>query len=356
MVMLTDRADIITNWIERHGGFFFILLAALYSLLFFPIWKPVLLGFLFASASGPLQSRLRRLLRSRRAPVAFGILVGVTLLVSGLVALLAVKTYLTLFQAFEKSDSIEQWSQTLIGLRNTVMVWLQERGILTSIDVHDQIDRVTTSVLEYARNFLLTGARNVLSATPQIVLNFTIFIMAFAAFLLMGLRVFASTATVLGFEGDFDRALNRFEKICALSLGSVILTGLVQATIVTTGALICSYGNYFLIFAATFIFALVPMMGGGVLPFVLGLIAFMQGDSNSGIILLVTGGISGLSDNVLKAWLFSKASATNPLISLISLIGGILLIGFAGLFVAPVIEQLLMAELRHRREAQVAGQ
>lgn len=332
-----------------------MLLVALYSLLFLPIWKPVLLGFLFASASGPLQSRLRRMLRSRRAPVAFGVLVVVTVLIAGLVTLLGVKAYFTLFQAFEKTDSIEQWSQTLIGLRDAVMVWLQERDILTSVDVYDHIDKITTSALDFARNFLLTGARNVLSATPQIILNFTIFIMAFTAFLLMGSRSFTSAAGVLGFRGDLDLAFNRFEKICALSLGSVILTGLVQATIVTIGALICSYGNYFLIFAATFILAMVPMMGGGVLPFVLGIVAFLQGDSNHGIILLVTGGVSGLSDNVLKAWLFSKASATNPLISLISLIGGVLLIGFAGLFVAPVVEQLLMAELRRRREAQVAG-
>ncbi len=58
--------------------------------------------------------------------------------------------------------------------------------------------------------------------------------------------------------------------------------------------------------------------------------------------MVVTAVIVGISDNVLRAWLFSRAAESNPAISIITLLGGIALFGFPGLFIAPVIEQLVM--------------
>jgi predicted PurR-regulated permease PerM len=268
---------------------------------------------------------------------------------------LAVKIYTTLFQAFENTDSLGDWTQKLQVFRDQILTWLQEHDILTSVDMHKHIDRMTNSALTYVRDMLLGLARDFLASTPEVILNFFIFILAFAAFLLMGSRAFVSTANVLGIEGNHNEQFARFEKVCALSLGSVLMTGLVQATIVVIGALICGLGNYFIIFAVTFIFSMIPVLGGGVLPFVLAVIMFFQGETSNGIVLLITSGIAGTSDNILKAWLFSKAAETNPAISLISLIGGIALFGFPGLFIAPTVEQLVMAEYHRRRQLQARG-
>ncbi len=358
----TARAGTITTkslrdreWLQRHGGFIFMILLVLYALLFRPFWKPMILGFLFASASGPLQARLNRALHSRRKPVAYGILAVITLSTVGLLVLIGVQIYYTLFQAFDNGDVVGAWSKTLIGARDKILGWLQEQDILTSVDLNKQIGRATGAAVTYIRDLALIGTSDFLAATPEILLNFFVFMMAFAAFLLMGSRTFITTANVLGIEGNHEQQFRRFEKICALSLGSVLLTGLLQATLVTIGARVCSLGNYFLIFAATFILSMIPFAGGGLLPFVLAVISIIQGDAASGTILLVTAGVAVVSENFLKAFLFSKAAATNPLISMISLIGGVTLMGFAGLFIAPVIEQLVMAEFHRRREAQSAG-
>jgi predicted PurR-regulated permease PerM len=77
----------------------------------------------------------------------------------------------------------------------------------------------------------------------------------------------------------------------------------------------------------------------------LAVVSFATGSTSHGIILLVTSLIAGTSDNILRAWLFSKAANTNPVVSLLALLGGISLFGFPGLFLAPIVEQLVMTYL-----------
>ena len=106
---------------------------------------------------------------------------------------------------------------------------------------------------------------------------------------------------------------------------------------------VAGYDALFAIFIMAFIFSLIPVIGAGAVPVILGLLALLDGSTAEVITMLVTAIIVGTSDNVLRAWLFSRAAHIHPVISLISLLGAIKVFGFVGIFVAPVLEQLVMA-------------
>jgi predicted PurR-regulated permease PerM len=330
-------------------GFTFLILVGLYVMLFLPFWKPVILGFLFACACGPLERRLREHLHtSNRRPVAYAVLAISTLIVGVVIAVLVVQIYSILYQLFDNKEELSALTQRLSGAHDAIWNWLESKNLVFSEQWQRQLDKIVGTTLISLRDILIERAQMFFAATPVILLNMFIFVLAFSAFLLMGARAFVSAASTFGIEGDHAQQFHRFERVCFVSLGSVILVGMMQASIVTIGARICGTGSYFLVFALTFIGSMIPITGAGIVPVGFLLFNLIQGDTFSSVVFGITAGITGVADNVLKAWLFSKASKTNPVVSMISLLGGVSLMGFAGLFIAPTVEQLVMAEF-HRR-------
>ncbi len=335
---------------RRPLGTGFVILIFLYLMLFIPFWKPVVLGVLFAAACGPLERRLREVLHSRRKPVAYGVLATVSIVASVLLVIIGVQTYALLFEAFGDTNMISNLGQRFAELRGQIWARLESYELFVSMEWHKQLERIINSTLVSTRDTLLAGASAFFAATPEILLNLFIFTLAFAAFLLMGSKPYLAVAQLLSFNGDSAEQFRRFERVCFISLGSVLLTGVLQSSIVVVGAWICGLSNYFLIFAVTFIFSMIPLLGAGLVAAAFALVALFQGDMFVALTMGITAGVTGVADNLLKAWLFSKAAKTNAVISLISLLGGIALLGFAGLFIAPTIEQLVMAEY-HRRKS-----
>jgi predicted PurR-regulated permease PerM len=155
-------------------------------------------------------------------------------------------------------------------------------------------------------------------------------------------RIWSNVTQALRLGSTGKEHFQRFEKICGLALGSVLLTAFLQSCLVVVGALIAGFGNLVMIFALSFFLAMIPVIGAGAVPLGLTALSFLQGDATAGIIMLVTSVIVSVSDNILRAWLFSRAAKSNAAISIITLIGGVTLFGFPGLFIAPVLEQLVM--------------
>ncbi len=311
----------------------------------------MIMGFLFASACGPLEQMLRSTLRTEKKALSYLALSGIVVALAVLVVVFSVQMYSLIYQAFDSSSSLISLTDKVDSVRAAAWGWLESFDLFNSAEWRDHIDKIINSVIQSSQNGLLEVARGFITSTPQIVLSLFIFALAFMAFLMMGSKVFISTADALGFKGDHSELFNRFERICFLSLGSVILTGAVQASIMTLGARIAGEGSYFLIFVATFLFSMIPLLGAGFVGVVFTVVAIVQGQTDIAIIMGITTIITGGIENILKAWLFSKASKTNPIISIISLLGGIALFGFVGLFLAPTIEQLVMSEFRRRNSA-----
>lgn len=318
---------------------------AAYLILFAPFWKPVVLGFLLASASQPLVRRVRARWPGHPQWAAWGIWGALTLLLLGVVAAVGWNGYALASQIMNDPSSIAGYGERLHAIKSAILGWLGELPVLESGGALRQIEQSLDAAAVSARDAALAFGRTALVETPVFLLDVFVFFVAWAAFLLVGPNAVRVIRWFTRDQVEAERRYYDFEETCWLSLGSVFLTAAVQAVIITVGASISGFGSLMLIGIVTFVFAMIPVLGAGVAGTLLAIGAFAEGNGSGGAIMLAFAAFAGITDNVMVAYLFSRAARNNPLISLISFLGGIALFGFAGLFIAPVLEQLVMREL-----------
>lgn len=147
-------------------------------------------------------------------------------------------------------------------------------------------------------------------------------------------------------EANGDRFVKMVKVSCREVFFSNILTGVLQACVVSLGALIFGVGDFFLVFFITFIVSFIPILGAGPVAAVLGIVLFIEGRIGAGIGMMVVAVVSGLSDNIIRPYLASLGEVeVHPLIGLLSVIGGVVMLGLPGLFVGPLAASLVFGAL-----------
>lgn len=140
-----------------------------------------------------------------------------------------------------------------------------------------------------------------------------------------------------------ERFISMVKTCCQVVFISNIVTGILQALIVSTGSLIFGVGEFFVVFFITFVFSFIPVIGAGPVAIVLALMCFFDNATGSGIGLLVVAAIAGLSDNLLRPYLSSRGDVeVHPFLGFMAVIGGVIVFGLAGLFIGPLIASMTM--------------
>jgi predicted PurR-regulated permease PerM len=193
-----------------------------------------------------------------------------------------------------------------------------------------------------AAAWLLNLTTEMMSQLPQIVLGIFIFTAALYYFLTQSRSI---RKTILDFDlllpAQLDRIIFVVQKSSYVTLITTAVIGSVQASIVGLAAWFCGYHEFFLVLLLTFFMSLIPVIGAAPMAFILSALSFMQGDISSGIAMLITGVIAGSIDNILKPMMVSAQDEDiHPVISLVAVIGAVMIYGFPGLLLGPVLTQL----------------
>lgn len=341
------RQRLMPKWLSPM---FFVFL--LYAVFFLPFWKPLLLGFLFACALAPVVRFLRSRFNSGRKATSLYLITGLIGLLLVAIAFGGIRIYGIIYEQLKNPDALTSQLDQASSVRVQLVEWLKKLPFVSDSQINQQLDSALTSIGSRARELAAAGAAAFVVKTPQILMNLLIFITAMGVFSVWGGTKWTFLAKFLGRENPADcDDFIRFEKICSISIGSIFLTGLLQAAIVAIG---CAFTGYpvFLSFLIAFILSLIPVVGAASVPVFLAILSYATGETSGAIIMAVTALIAGSSDNVIRAYLFSRAANTNPIVSLFALLGGISLFGFTGLFLAPVVEQLVMSYLQRHESVK----
>lgn len=318
-------------------------LGAVYIGLYLPFWKAILLGWIFALAFTPGLDRVRKRLELPRVKSAYGLVGTFVTFVIVLLSFITVHVYSTIVRVLKEPGTAASLTDKWGVIREKIMVWLTNTRILPSAQIRAQIETTLGTIADQAKETLAAAGQMMVTGLPGALLQTVIFFLAFGVFLVGGRGIWHRLSSRLGLSAAAHEKYKEFEHICARSLGSIFLVGFIQSVLTVFGAAIGGYEAWFAVFIITFIFSMIPVVGAGVVPVVLSLLSLLDGNSAAAIILLVTAVIVSSSDNVLRAYLFSRAAKIHPVISLISLLGALQVFGFVGVFVAPVLEQLVMA-------------
>ncbi len=202
-------------------------------------------------------------------------------------------------------------------------------------------------VLLYGKDYLSQSLSSFLSDLPLI------FMMGFITVLSVYFFLHQSEKIRALFDRYFYFPIERGDKfihVLSVSCREVffanILTGLLQATIVSIGAFIFNVGDFFLIFFITFVVSFIPVIGAAPIAAILSMLCFMDSEMGAGVGMLVIAAVSGISDNLIRPYLGSIGEVhVPPFIGFLAVIGGVIMFGIPGLFIGPLIASLIFGAL-----------
>lgn len=196
-------------------------------------------------------------------------------------------------------------------------------------------------------HFIFNIFSNLLGQIPDLVLFTLIMILSIYFFLFYEIEIRQLYERYFGFQNENGKKFLQVLKSSSREVFlSNVLTGILQASVVTIGAAVFQMGEWFLIFFVTFIASFIPVIGAGPVAFLISLYSFAVGDNVAGIGMLVISVVSGTADNIIRPYLASLGEVEVPgIISFLAVIGGVITMGLPGLFLGPLIASLVFGAL-----------
>ncbi len=318
--------------IDKHQTFRYILIALIFlffSLMFVPFVTPLIFAILFSFALDPIVSKYGIKKSKRKVPTLFILLFSLLIifLPIGFVShRLVIKLTEVARQGFQHTHIYNQATVIL----NKISYF--------GIPLSDLPNKIGTWALGFSTNFV--------SKMPEFFMGLFVFSLALY-FLLTESKKIKKDALQLDLmdENELNRLINIVQKSSYNTIVIAAIVGGVQALIVATGGWFFSYKEFLILFFVTFFCSFIPFVGAGTVAALLAFFSFMQEDYTGTIGMAVICLVAGSIDNILKPILLSNSASdqeTNPIISLLAIIGGVIVYGAPGLLIGPILTQLVL--------------
>ncbi|MEX0611070.1 MAG: AI-2E family transporter [Pirellulales bacterium] len=266
-------------------------------------------------------------------------------------------TWLT-WNAYLESAHAVEWLQGTHGQA------LTKQGFLW---INRTVERVTdrpfqtpepkellTRTTEYLGPFLLAGVQTILG----MILGLVIMVIALYFFLADGPAMIKTFMQLSPLEEEHElELLARFGQISRSVVVATLLSAVAQGVAAGIGYyfMLPSEAPIFLLTALTMVLAIVPFIGaaGVWVPVCIGLLLLGSGDGQQpgsnwpsvlGFAAYCAVVVSGL-DNVIKPYVLHGQANLHPLLALLSILGGVKVLGPVGILVGPMLVSFLQALL-----------
>ncbi len=337
------------RWLEQYLLIFLIFI--LFCVVIFPLASPIALGFLLAAPCYPLYRKLtdlcgrRRVLSATLVTLAFTVCVVLPLVLIGIgVAKEASKLTRLAYDSARDFD----FQTSLSTLRENR--FFENLIPFSDEEIKSKIQEMLTTAGTYIASRLAQFA----SSLPLIALSVILFIVSFFYALLDGEDLSKAVATCLPFEKqEIADLYSTTQKIAYGVLVGSLLAGLTQGLIIGLAFWILGVPGALLFGSMTLIFSFVPILGVG--PAGLGgaLYLYAQGRPAAALVMLGALALGSVSDNLVKPLVLKGSVELHPLLGLVSVLGGLAVFGFVGLFLGPLIAALMLVimDMIRRRNA-----
>ena len=331
------------NQYIRYG--LILLLAVLTFLILKPYLTVIALALILAYMCFPIQKRLRAVLKNDT--VSAGILTGVIFLVIIIPLIFLANTLFheaaTLYTTTNIEDIKELFSTTL------------------NIPISENVQHYINSATKTASSYILTKISSYIFSVPSLIMNF--FIMLFIIFFALrdGEKILATSINLIPIEEHYKK---RFQKKLTSTIESLFYGTIALAALEGVIAII---GFYFLGVDAPILWgfvisltAIIPGIGATIVWVPMALIAFLQGNTTTALLLALFGFLilSTLIDTFLRAKILGMRAQIHPAIIVIGVLGGLSAFGLIGVLLGPLILSLfeltieIYTEIRHEAQSE----
>ena len=204
-------------------------------------------------------------------------------------------------------------------------------------------------------SYIIDNVSNLLFSIPLIVLNF--FVMVFILFYLYkdGKILYERIVELIPLKRQHTKQiLKRVNDVTYAVVYGQLFVAMIQGALGGFGFFIFGIPSPVLWGVAMALFALVPWLGPPIVWLPVALFQIMNGhtlgDNNlitKGILLILYGIlIVGTIDNILRPKLIGHKGGIHPILALVGVIGGLMVFGFIGIFIGPIILAIFMTLIR----------
>lgn len=180
------------------------------------------------------------------------------------------------------------------------------------------------------------------------------FVMAFVIYysLLEGERMLAYSKSVMPLtEEQSDRIVERVQAtVDAAFLGQIVVS-VAQGAVGAVGFAIFGVPNPIFWGLVMIILSIIPVIGAFFVWFPAAVILLAQGQTVSGVGLIIWGVVAvSLVDNVLRPYFIGARAEIHPAVVLLGVVGGLLVFGFIGFVIGPLVLAMFIAVMEFWRK------
>lgn len=322
-----------------------------------PLWVGLMLGTVMAFTAQPVHMRLTVRFRDRSAlaAVVTTLLGGLVMLCGGATAVFVVaREVVKVVAVFQRRLATGSSFELLGGTVTATLTRLGVEPYAVIEGIRSELGRLSSSAA--------AAAGLILETTTGAVLTLVIALWTMYYTLLDWSRLAGLLERLLPFDASDVQALTReFRDVGRSAFVATIGCALVQGALAAVGFAIGGVPEVFTWSVLLAITSFIPVVGTAIVWFPAGCFLVATGHVARGVFVWAWGllAIMGLTDYVVRPRLVGKQGHTHPLLTLISLVGGVLACGLPGLLAGPLIVSLFAATLsiyeRHAGERRDAG-
>lgn len=310
-----------------------------FALLFLPFYAEILLAGIVAMAIEPYLNRLVQPYKFSWKPSVAIALVALFLLFALPVTMVVYKGYAAFLEISKLGFQNTEFFQNLTSLKAALATFAQ--STLTSMGLEESVnlEGILSDGLSQAANILMSLSSAMVSRIPGLLVSLFIYTAALYFFLAesKSIRQLFDRLQLLE-PSESGRFITLLQKSSFNTLITSVLIGVIQATIVSIGALIFDGGSFGVVWVVTFFCSYIPVIGAGPVALVMGVFKVISGDMGQALGFLIVAVIGGTIDNVIRPYLISSGEEDlHPVVSLLAIVGALMIFGMPGLFLGPVI-------------------
>jgi predicted PurR-regulated permease PerM len=312
-----------------------------------PLLEPLVMGAVFAVVLHPLFRLLGR--GGMRPAKARAALVTILFLFIFVIpfGLLTITGVQKLLQLIHNGNTTLPTSFSAEGL----LQWLHVPELVNKIKPFMPIEyselsaflmRALSSVGMVTSNLL----QSILSSLPTAFVSGLVMLISVYFCLVDGPRVLVFIRENSFFDRrQTEELIHSMQLTCQSVINASLAVGLVQAVVMILMSLIAGVPNVVLIALITFMASFLPVVGTAPVPIAFAIYFLVVGSTTPALLYLVALLLVVLVDNLVRPWVIRGGANLHPLMAFVAAFGGIVALGFFGLFLGPIIVSLFFTML-----------
>ena len=329
---------------DRNIPFFVILglVTILFLYLLQPFFFPIFWAAVIAGVFHPLYSRINEKLNRPNLSTAilFLLIALIILLPAGIVGTLAFNESLRLYAAL--APDTRHMDQNFQHLINTIA----GNSIAHLFHINKALlIAKTTEVAQGITSYIFVHLTDLTQNTLGLLVKFVIMLYTLFFFVRDGDRFLRMAVKVLPLGLGREKFLyERFIVTARSTLKVTLIIGGIQGALGGIVFFATDVEGALIWGLLMILMAIVPVVGCSIIWAPAGILMLMTGHIWEGILILAVGFlVISTVDNLLRPILIGKDVEMHPLLIFLSTLGGIILFGFSGFVIGPVITSLLIA-------------